>query len=107
MARARPFLPTLFCLILAAQLSAAPRNTLSARVNAVLAEPDLSRGFWGIEVVSLTTGKVLYAQNADKLFTPASNTKLFTTAAALALIGPDYTFRTTVETNGTWINMAA
>ena len=101
MARARPFLPTLFCLILAAQLSAAPRNTLSARVNAVLAEPDLSRGFWGIEVVSLTTGKVLYAQNADKLFTPASNTKLFTTAAALALIGPDYTFRTTVETNGT------
>ena len=63
--------------------------------------PDLARGFWGIEVVSLSTGKVLYARDADKLFTPASNTKLFTTAAAMALIGPDYTFRTTVETNGT------
>ena len=37
--------------------------------------------------------------NSDKLFTPASNTKLFTTAATLATIGPDYTFRTTVETN--------
>ena len=44
---------------------------------------------------------MLYARDADKLFTPASNTKLFTTAAAMALIGPDYTFHTTVETNGT------
>jgi D-alanyl-D-alanine carboxypeptidase/D-alanyl-D-alanine-endopeptidase (penicillin-binding protein 4) len=34
------------------------------------------------------------------MFTPASNTKLFTTAAALALIGPDYKFRTTLETSG-------
>jgi D-alanyl-D-alanine carboxypeptidase/D-alanyl-D-alanine-endopeptidase (penicillin-binding protein 4) len=63
--------------------------------------PDLAQGFWGIEVVSLPTGKTLYLQNGDKLFTPASNTKLFTTAAALALIGPDYKFRTTVETTGT------
>ena len=90
-----------FCLLFAVQLSAAPRNTLSSRIDAVLSEQDLARGFWGIEVVSLATGKVLFAQNADKLFTPASNTKLFTTAAALALIGPDYVFHTTVETNGT------
>ena len=85
-----------------AQLHAASpkRKPLDKRIAAMLADPDLARGFWGIEVVSLSTGKVLYAQNADKLFTPASNTKLFTTAAALALIGPDYTFSTTVETNG-------
>src|SRR5271154_2143021 len=88
------------CLLSAVQLAAAPRSTLSTRIGTVLADPDLGRGFWGIEVVSLSTGKVLYAQNADKLFTPASNTKLFTTAAALALIGPDYKFHTTVETNG-------
>ncbi len=60
----------------------------------------MARGFWGIEIASATSGKVLYSLNATKLFTPASNTKLFTTAAALALIGPEYKFRTTVETNG-------
>ena len=74
---------------------------LQTRIAGVLNAPDLAHGFWGIEVASLATGEALYAQNADKLFTPASNTKLFTTAAALALIGPDYKFRTTVETTGT------
>lgn len=79
---------------------AAPKP-LEERIATVLSSPDLARGFWGIEVAGLESGKTLYAQNADKLFTPASNTKLFTTAAVLALIGPDYRFRTTVETNGT------
>lgn len=87
-------------ILLATSLLAAPVKPLPDRVAAVLNAPDLARGFWGIEIVSLSTGKTLYSQNADKLFTPASNTKLFTTAAALALVGPDYKFRTTVETTG-------
>ena len=74
---------------------------MQTRIEALLNSPDLEHGFWGIEVASLATGETLYSQNSDKLFTPASNTKLFTTAAALALIGPDYKFRTTVETTGT------
>ncbi len=78
-----------------------PATQLQERIAALLSSPDLAHGFWGIEVVALGTGETLYAQNSGKLFTPASNTKLFTTAAALALIGPDYKFRTTVETTGT------
>src|SRR5689334_1966622 len=70
---------------------------LAARIDKLLEEPDMARSFWGIEVTSLDNGKTLYSHNSDKLFTPASNTKLFTTAAVLALIGPDYKFRTTVE----------
>jgi D-alanyl-D-alanine carboxypeptidase/D-alanyl-D-alanine-endopeptidase (penicillin-binding protein 4) len=93
-------LTALLALLLTAQLYAASHKALEKRIATILSAPDLARGFWGMEVVSVSSGKVLYAQNADKLFTPASNTKLFTTAAALALIGPDYSFRTTVETNG-------
>jgi D-alanyl-D-alanine carboxypeptidase/D-alanyl-D-alanine-endopeptidase (penicillin-binding protein 4) len=91
----------LTALLLDAPLLAAPPKPLQGRIAGVLSAPDLARGFWGIEVVSVSTGETLYSQNADKLFTPASNTKLFTTGAALALIGPDYKFRTTVETTGT------
>src|SRR5713226_8085456 len=101
MRRSRLSLLTVFCLLLGTQLHAASHKALAAHIATILSQRDLARGFWGVEVVSLSSGKVLYAQNADKLFTPASNTKLFTTAAALALIGPDYNFRTTVETNGT------
>lgn len=80
---------------------AAHRPNLADRIAQVLAAPELQHAFWGIEVESLSTGKVLYSQNPDKLFVPASNAKLFVTATAFALIGPDYRFNTTVETNGT------
>lgn len=93
----------LVCIVLSQTSPAAshkPRTSLKKQIETILSQPDLSRGFWGVEIASATSGKVLYALNADKLFTPASNTKLFTTAAALALIGPDYKFRTTVETSG-------
>src|SRR5712691_5844642 len=100
MCRGRSFLVQIVWLLLTAQLYAAGIKPLPARIAAILSDHDLARGFWGIEVVSLPSGRILYAQNADKLFTPASNTKLFTTAAALALVGPDYKFHTTVETTG-------
>src|SRR5580658_6110821 len=87
--------------LLAAPVKPSPDRPLPDRIAGVLSAPDLARGAWGIEVVSLATGQTSSSQNADKLFTPASNTKLVTTAAALALIGPDYKFRTTGETTGT------
>jgi len=90
----------LFLLLLTAHSALAKHDPLAAQIETILAQPDVGRGFWGIEVVSLKDGHTLYALNSDKLFTPASNTKLFTTAAVLALIGPDYKFKTTVETTG-------
>src|SRR5690349_5856460 len=101
MRRSRALISAVICVLITVQVYAADSRPLAPRINAILADKDLSRGFWGIQVVSLNTGQTLYTQNADKLFIPASNTKLFTTAAAMALIGPDYKFHTTVETNGT------
>ena len=84
----------------AADSSAAKKaKALEKKIDAILADPDLGRAFWGVSVLSLRDGKTIYALNSDKLFAPASNTKLFTTAAALAVLGPDYKFRTTVETS--------
>jgi serine-type D-Ala-D-Ala carboxypeptidase/endopeptidase (penicillin-binding protein 4) len=52
------------------------------------------RGFTGIHVVELSTGKTLYHRNEDRLFLPASNMKLFTSALALLRLGPDHRFTT-------------
>ncbi len=49
-----------------------------------------------IKVASLETGKVLFEQNANKLLSPASNMKLYTVAAALDRLTPDYRFKTSV-----------
>ena len=78
----------------------APKKDLDKDIAAVLSQPPLSRAHWGVDVVDLETGKALYSQNSDQLFLPASNAKLFTTAAALAIAGPNYRFRTTVEADG-------
>jgi D-alanyl-D-alanine carboxypeptidase/D-alanyl-D-alanine-endopeptidase (penicillin-binding protein 4) len=86
-------------LLLSQFAAAAETKTLASKIDKILADPEVSRGMWGIEVISLATGKTIYQLNSEKLFTPASNTKLFTTAAALARIGPDYHFHTTVETS--------
>jgi D-alanyl-D-alanine carboxypeptidase/D-alanyl-D-alanine-endopeptidase (penicillin-binding protein 4) len=71
---------------------------LAARISLIrLQDPRAQHSIWGISVVDLATGASLYAENADKLLQPASNTKLFTTATTLALVGPDFKFLTTVE----------
>lgn len=54
----------------------------------------------GIEVVDLTTGVTLYRRNQARSFIPASNMKLFSDAAALMVLGPDYRFKNQLSTNG-------
>jgi len=73
----------------------------SERVEKLLEAPPVDKGEWGLLVLDAATGDTLYEKNADKYFVPASNMKLLTTALALDTLGPEFKFRTTIETNGT------
>lgn len=69
---------------------------LQARISEVLRKPELESATVGIKVTSLETGRVLFEENANKLLRPASNMKLYTIAAALDRLSPDYRFVTSV-----------
>jgi D-alanyl-D-alanine carboxypeptidase/D-alanyl-D-alanine-endopeptidase (penicillin-binding protein 4) len=73
----------------------------AARAEALLETTPTNKGEWGLLIADAESGETLYEQNADKYFVPASNMKLFTSALAMAKLGPDYRFHTTLETRGT------
>jgi D-alanyl-D-alanine carboxypeptidase/D-alanyl-D-alanine-endopeptidase (penicillin-binding protein 4) len=74
----------------------AQTGALADQIAAILAAPAVARDHWGIQVTGLD-GTPIYSLNEAQLFQPASNAKLFTTAAALALLGPDKTVDTFVR----------
>jgi D-alanyl-D-alanine carboxypeptidase/D-alanyl-D-alanine-endopeptidase (penicillin-binding protein 4) len=73
---------------------------LDAKIKEVITGPDYKESRWGILVVDTETGKTVYEHTADQLFFPASVTKLYTCAAALVALGPDYRFETPVYRRG-------
>lgn len=76
----------------------APRSPAEERLRVelqgILRSPELKHAFAGVHVRLLGDGRTLYSHNAGKLFNPASNMKLLTTAAALWHLGPSYRFKT-------------
>ncbi|MEM9914701.1 MAG: D-alanyl-D-alanine carboxypeptidase [Planctomycetota bacterium] len=67
----------------------------------IATHPTAKRTNVALKVTDLETGEVLFDQNSDKLYTPASNLKIYTSAAALDLLGPDYRWTTRVAIRDT------
>lgn len=87
-----------------AAVASAPTQALAADIDAYIAQPQFARADWGIAVRSLDTGKILYEHNADRLFVPASNAKLFTAALALARLGSATRIATTLYATSTHVS---
>jgi D-alanyl-D-alanine carboxypeptidase/D-alanyl-D-alanine-endopeptidase (penicillin-binding protein 4) len=77
-----------------------PASDLAGRLAAIFADPVISHAHIGVLFRSLDTGETLYELEAEKMFIPASNVKILSGAAALATLGPDYRYRTTVSLGG-------
>jgi D-alanyl-D-alanine carboxypeptidase/D-alanyl-D-alanine-endopeptidase (penicillin-binding protein 4) len=89
-----------FAALLLLPLPVRAADDLAARIAEVVNGPHYQESRWGILVVDAPTGKTVYEQNADRLFLPASTTKLYSCAAALVALGPDYRFETPVYRRG-------
>jgi len=70
--------------------------SLQAKFRQRIASTDVARGRVGVKIVSLATGKVVFENDAEKLFMPASNMKNFTIAAVIERLTPDFKFVTSV-----------
>ena len=75
-------------------------DTLENRIQRVMVRPEFAHSNFGIEFMDPETGKVIYSLNSDKLFVPASTTKLLTEGTVLAKLGADYRFHTGIYRTG-------
>ena len=89
----------------AAVASAAPArsaavNALSADLERMIEGSGMSNSRWSVLVVSLDKGDTLFSYQADTQLAPASGLKLFTTAAALYYLGPEFRYSTFLLADG-------
>lgn len=73
---------------------------LQQKIESLLSDSNFITANWAVAIRSLQTGEYLYKKDENKLFVPASNLKLFTTAAGLSLLGSGYRYTTNIYAFG-------
>ena len=92
---------TIIAIALLLAASANAQNRLQQRIGSIVKQnPALSGASVGISIKDMQ-GKPIAEYNAATRLTPASNTKLITTGAALHTLGADYRFKTSIGYTGT------
>jgi serine-type D-Ala-D-Ala carboxypeptidase/endopeptidase (penicillin-binding protein 4) len=86
-------------------LSAGPstprtNSRLASDLERMIQSPGWAGDKWSVLVVSLDKGDTLFSHGADDALAPASNLKLFTTAAALYYLGPQFRYNTFLLSDG-------
>jgi D-alanyl-D-alanine carboxypeptidase/D-alanyl-D-alanine-endopeptidase (penicillin-binding protein 4) len=69
---------------------------LQSDLERLIRSPGWKGDEWGVMVVSLDKGDTLFSHRPDATLAPASNLKLYTSAAALYYLGPNYRYSTYV-----------
>jgi D-alanyl-D-alanine carboxypeptidase/D-alanyl-D-alanine-endopeptidase (penicillin-binding protein 4) len=87
------------CLLMVPAMSSAAEK-LSPLISELFRAPEYKQAHCGCLVIDLATGATIYELNADKLFAPASTTKLYSCATALDALGASYRFATPVHRRG-------
>jgi serine-type D-Ala-D-Ala carboxypeptidase/endopeptidase (penicillin-binding protein 4) len=68
---------------------------LQERIAELIDQPKFASARWGVRIITID-GQVIFERDADKAFMPASNMKLYTSAAALDAFGPKFKIKTSV-----------
>jgi serine-type D-Ala-D-Ala carboxypeptidase/endopeptidase (penicillin-binding protein 4) len=86
---------SILLLLLLVPLPAYAQKDFGRRIDSRLDAPPYNRQLWGVALVD-DGGRLLYGRNQDRLFIPASNTKLVVSAVASVLLAPDWKVKTSL-----------
>lgn len=85
----------------ASAASSAAVAGLQSEIQRLIRSPGWRGDRWSVLVVSLDRGDTIFSYQPDLALAPASNLKLYTTAAALYYLGPEFRYSTYLMTDGT------
>lgn len=75
-------------------------QSIQHTLDEIFSNPRFDNAIWGVVVIDPDANKTLFQSNAGISLMPASNMKLYTTAAALDILTPDYSYETRIYLDG-------